>query len=95
MVKTTGKDAGVFSILIGRLAIKYGKTIPQKKLPSASTWGKLYGDAPYKTPSGKYVWMLRKEQKVRFFDRLGNQIGPEQRNVAPACAYADSKHWSF
>ena len=60
-----------------------------------SDWGKPYGgDGPaYNTPDGP-VWMRRKGQAVRFFDTDGNQVGPEQRNVAPASAYAQEQGWT-
>ena len=58
-------------------------------------WGKPYGgDGPsYNTPDGP-VWMRRKGQRVRFFDAGGDQVGPEQSNVAPAAAYAMSQGWT-
>jgi hypothetical protein len=39
------------------------------------------------------VWMWRKGQRVRWYDAEGNQVGPEQSNVAPAMAYALSRGW--
>lgn len=39
------------------------------------------------------VWMTRKGQKVRFVDATGEQVGPEQANVAPACCFAASEGW--
>ncbi len=57
-------------------------------------FGKPYAESdPYVTPDGDEVFMYRKGQKVRFFDARGNQIGPEQSNVAPAVAYARSRGW--
>jgi hypothetical protein len=37
--------------------------------------------------------MYRKGQRVRFYDERGRQVGPEQSNVAPAVAYAQSQGW--
>lgn len=57
-------------------------------------FGKPYGgNDPYVTPDGDEVFMYRNGQKVRFFDVKGNQVGPEQSNVAPAVAYAQSRGW--
>lgn len=57
-------------------------------------WGSPYGPGPhYKTSDGKEVTMYRKGQKVRFYDRSGHQVGPEQSNVAPAVAFAHSQGW--
>jgi hypothetical protein len=60
-------------------------------------WGRPYGCDPqpaYLAQDDNFswlpVWMYRRGQRVRFFDRSANQVGPEQRNVAPAVAYA---HW--
>ncbi|KKM92024.1 hypothetical protein LCGC14_1222580 [marine sediment metagenome] len=55
-------------------------------------WGKPYG-MPFCTRHGRVRRMFRKGQRVRFYDGQGRQIGPEQRNVAPAVAYALSKGW--
>lgn len=62
---------------------------------NAPTWGSPYGgDGPaYDTPDGP-VTMRRKGQKVRFYDADGNQVGPEQANVAPAAAYAADQGWT-
>ena len=55
-------------------------------------WGSVFGgDEPsYQTPDGP-VWMFRRGQRVRFYDQDGGQVGPEQANVAPAVAYAQSQ----
>lgn len=62
---------------------------------SAPSFGKPYGTGPFGTGEPSYtndrghnIWMYRKGQRVRFFDRHGKQVGPEQRNVAPAAAWA-------
>lgn len=64
------------------------------------TWGHPYGHdgskrpgTGYRTPTSIEVWLYRKGQKCRWFDRGGHQWGPEQANVAPALAYAFSQHW--
>jgi hypothetical protein len=59
-------------------------------------WGSVYGDTrpAYCTEFG-YVWMFRKGQRVRFYDEDGQQVGPEQANVAPAVAYARSQGWGW
>jgi hypothetical protein len=57
----------------------------------------LYGaaDQPsYVTDQGVEVWMYRKGKKVRFFDRVANQVGPEHANVLPAMAWALANGWS-
>jgi hypothetical protein len=57
-------------------------------------FGKLYGGSePFVTMDGTDVFLYRKGQTVRFFDAAGNQVGPEQSNVAPAVAYANSQGW--
>jgi hypothetical protein len=38
--------------------------------------------------------MRRKGQRVRFFDVRDRQVGPEQKNVAPALLYAAHMGWS-
>jgi len=37
------------------------------------------------------ITLHRKGQKCRFYDASGEQIGPEQKNVAPALAWAMSE----
>lgn len=62
--------------------------------PIACPWGAQYGGNPsYVTPRGREVVMCRKRQAVRFYDRKGKQVGPEQRNVAPAVVYALYHRW--
>lgn len=56
-------------------------------------WGETYG-APYYTGDGTRVTMRRKGQRVRWFDDAGRQVGPEQRNVAPALGYALTQGWA-
>ena len=60
-------------------------------------WGRPYAcdiDRPsYDVPEVGHVWMFRKGQRVRFFDRHGDQVGPEQSNVAPAIAYSMRERW--
>lgn len=64
------------------------------KKPIACPWGEVYGGNPsYVTPRGRAVVMCRKRQAVRFFDAKGKQVGPEQRNVAPAVVYALYHRW--
>jgi hypothetical protein len=56
-------------------------------------WGKPYG-LPYRRPDGSIVWMYRgKQNRVRFYDKDGKQVGPEQKNVAPAVAAAITQGW--
>lgn len=65
-----------------------------KKKPIVCPWGAVYGGNPsYVTPRGRAVAMCRKRQAVRFYDAKGKQVGPEQRNVAPAVAYALYHRW--
>jgi hypothetical protein len=62
-------------------------------------WGKLYGgsEPSYHIRSGEKrgqpVWLYRKGTHCRWYDKDGEQIGPEQSNVAPALAYAEAHHW--
>ena len=70
-------------------AAKTAATAP----PAGVDWGSPYTrDIAYETPDGP-VWMFRKGQKVRFYNSQGQQVGPEQANVAPAAAYAHSQGW--
>ena len=58
-------------------------------------FGAIYGDPEtpaYITDHGP-VWMWRKGQRVRFYTAEGEQVGPEQNNVAPAVAAAMSAGW--
>jgi hypothetical protein len=62
-----------------------------------ATWGKPYGCVPDPSyidgQTGAAYFMYRRGQRVRFYDRAGQQVGPEQANVAPAIAYAHSQRW--
>ena len=63
-----------------------------KALDSAP-WGTIYG-LPYDMPDGRRVWMCRgKGNRVRFYTADGEQVGPEQSNVAPAVAFALAYGW--
>lgn len=68
-----------------------GHTVTYEILPPDPGFGEVYGHA-YPTPEGP-VWMFRKGQRVRFFNAAGEQVGPEQSNVAPAVVYAMSEGW--
>jgi hypothetical protein len=60
-------------------------------------FGELYGwgeEPSYVTDQGVEVWMYRKGQRVRFFDRAANQIGPEHHNVYPATVWLFFQGWS-
>lgn len=59
------------------------------------TWGEPYAKGTgYITDDGRYVEIHRgKHNRTRFYDTDGNQVGPEQLNVAPAVAYAISMNW--
>lgn len=57
----------------------------------AVTWGRPYGDDPAVNSHGRKIYMFRKGQKVRWYDSYGDQVGPEQANVAPALAWSYSK----
>jgi len=73
-----------------------GKCNPESEveLSSVPNFGSPYGQSPsYVLPDGREVTMWRKGQRVRFYDADGNQVGPEQKNVAPAAAYAYSQGW--
>jgi hypothetical protein len=63
--------------------------------PTCVDWGELYGRDPYQTDDGRLVWMFRRHLAVRFYDERGNQVGPEQRNVAPAVCYAIAHRWDL
>ena len=61
-------------------------------------WGERYAAGKglypsYWTDEDHPVWMFRKGQRVRFYDQHGEQVGPEQANVAPAVAYAHAEGW--
>lgn len=56
-------------------------------------WGAPYGNVRYQTPDGLVVWLYRQRQACRWFTADGQQVGPEQPNVAPAVAYALANGW--
>lgn len=57
-------------------------------------WGKPYGGAQnIRTDEGVLVTMYRNRCRVRFYDANGQQVGPEQSNVAPAIAAAMQAGW--
>lgn len=59
-------------------------------------FGKPYGQlASIRTTDGRLVTMYRRGQRVRFFDLTGQQVGPEQRNVAPAICAAMHAGWDL
>ena len=59
------------------------------------TFGKPFGQGPhFITDDGRFVTMWRKGCRVRFYTDDGEQVGPEQRNVAPAIAFAHHYHWT-
>lgn len=60
---------------------------------SSSAWGEPYGE-PWTTDTGAVATMRRKGQRVRWYGADGEQIGPEQSNVGPACAYALAHGWT-
>jgi hypothetical protein len=52
------------------------------------------GEGPsYITDHGDEVWLYRQGQKVRFYDRSGNQVGPEHRNLYPASVWLFAQGW--
>jgi hypothetical protein len=62
--------------------------------PFKAPWGEIYGgSSQYQTPKGGLRWMCRKGQRVRFYTSDGEQVGPEQSNVAPAIAWAQKQGW--
>jgi len=74
-----------------------GKANPESDVELIATpdFGEPYGCVPaYILPDGRAATMYRKGQRVRFYDTSGEQIGPEQKNVAPAAAMALSYGWS-
>jgi hypothetical protein len=65
-----------------------------RQLPN---FGEFYGasEAPsYTTDTGVEIWLYRKVQKIRFFDRAANQIGPEHSNVYMATVWAFAHGWT-
>jgi len=59
-------------------------------------WGEIWGSTrPIITDTGLEVLMYRKGQRVRFYSLEGEQVGPEQTNVAPAVAYAMARGWTL
>lgn len=81
MTKRRGKKARTLFMMPG-----YGRIVHPG-------FGKPYGNRPHITEHGTPVWMWRKRQAVRFYDRYGVQHGPEQTNVAPAVYYAYAMGW--
>lgn len=62
--------------------------------PFKAPWGQVYGGASqYHTPRGAIRWMCRRGQRVRFYTSGGEQVGPEQTNVALAVAWAIKQGW--
>lgn len=55
-------------------------------------FGEQFGGG-IKTGDGRTLYMMRKGQRVRFYDKIGNQVGPEHTNVAPAISYAINRGW--
>lgn len=49
---------------------------------------------PWVTDDGTPVVMLRKGQRVRFYDGQDRQVGPEHANVYPATVWAYFHGWS-
>jgi len=65
----------------------------QKVMPK---WGRIWGSSrPIITDTGLEVLIYRKGQRVRFYTLGGEQVGPEQANVAPAVAYAMAHGWAL
>ena len=64
-------------------------------MSSGLDFGRAYGGSPaYITGDGVAVTMYRNgRNKVRFYTTDGQQIGPEQSNVAPAVAFAIAQGW--
>jgi hypothetical protein len=65
-----------------------------RELPN---FGELYSigeDPSYVTDQGAEVWMYRKVGKVRFYDRVANQVGPQHANVIAAMMWALANGWS-
>ena len=58
------------------------------KWMSGARWGR------YITDGGETVTMFRVRQACRFYTDDGRQVGPEQRNVAPAIAYTMAHGWT-
>lgn len=86
------------TLTAGGLWLADGRFIPAitvapvtRKPPQGVSFGAVYG-RPYRAGS-RVLWMFRCGQRVRFFTAGGVQVGEEQRNVAPAVAYALSKGW--
>lgn len=64
---------------------------PLATAPKTARWGWCYG-GPVVTRDGRKLDLRRNGQRCRFYD--GDvQVGPEQRNVAPALAYAMAHGW--
>ena len=68
----------------------------RSNVPKSKQFGEIFGDAErpsYFTREGTPVWMWRKRQRVRFLTADGEQIGTEQRNIAPAVCAAMAAGW--
>lgn len=60
-------------------------------IPRADDWDgwSAYGDIPYRKLGAQTIYLWRKGQRCRWRSLgSGLQVGPEQRNVAPAIAWA-------
>lgn len=79
------------------LCAKGDRAYPARR--SFGAWidkARIYGGpAPhFETPRGARVTMYRgPHNRVRFYTAKGRQVGPEQKNVAPAVAYAIFHNW--
>lgn len=47
----------------------------------------------YVTPDGIEVWAERKQQKVRYLDAFGDQVGPTHKNLVQAVEWAALNDW--
>jgi hypothetical protein len=59
-------------------------------------FGELFGagEGPtFVTDQGVEVWLYRQGESVRFYDRSGNQVGPEHRNLYPASVWLFAQGW--
>jgi hypothetical protein len=68
-----------------------------RKQPTFGAVYGLYGDGAetptYTNEVGGQLWMYRRGQRIRFFDRSGSQVGPEHPSAVPATIWAFAHGW--
>jgi hypothetical protein len=65
-----------------------------REIPSFGTFYGAGEQPSYITDTGVEIWMHREGKSVRFFDRAGNQIGPEHSHVHASVCWAFAAGWN-